>query len=235
MNNNTIRLKIMQRLNKLSSRDYDNIECWQMVEAFNKAQLTWCRRQLHGMNKKQEGDEESKRRIDDLQVLLKDLPVTRFVTKDRYVEIESLPNDYFEYKRVSVKASVPECSNKRNMVVYLGEEGNLEILLKDENKKPNFPWGETFATLKGNKVLIYTNNEFTVNEGVLVYYQLPRNIEITGCMNLTTGAIPTVDVESMFKDDIVELIIDEAAKIIAGDIESFNQQQIADNEVESNN
>ena len=37
MNNATIQLKVQQRLNKLASQDYDNIECWQIVEAFNKA------------------------------------------------------------------------------------------------------------------------------------------------------------------------------------------------------
>jgi len=50
MNNNTLLLKLKQRLNKLDSQDYDNIECWQAVEAFKKAQVEWCRRQLHGSN-----------------------------------------------------------------------------------------------------------------------------------------------------------------------------------------
>ncbi len=45
MNNATIQLKIQQRLNKLASNDFDNIECWQIVEAFNKGQVSWCRRQ----------------------------------------------------------------------------------------------------------------------------------------------------------------------------------------------
>jgi hypothetical protein len=40
MNNATIQLKIQQRLNKLASSDYDNIECWQIVEAFNKGQVS---------------------------------------------------------------------------------------------------------------------------------------------------------------------------------------------------
>ena len=61
----------MQRLNKLASNDYDNIECWQIIEAFNKAQIEWCRRQLHGNNMYKEGDEmHLRRRIDDLQLLL---------------------------------------------------------------------------------------------------------------------------------------------------------------------
>jgi len=72
MLNSTLVIKLKQRLNKLDSQDYDNIECWQVVEAFNKAQVEWARRQLHGINVVKEGDEGSTRRKDDLQVLLTD-------------------------------------------------------------------------------------------------------------------------------------------------------------------
>ena len=57
MLNSTITIKVKQRLNKLDSQDYDNITCWQIVESFNKAQVEWSRRQLHGVNVLKEGDE----------------------------------------------------------------------------------------------------------------------------------------------------------------------------------
>ena len=99
MNNATIQLKIKQRLNKIASLDYDNIECWQIVEAFNKGQVAWCRRNLHGLNVKQTGDEQSKRRIDDLQILLKE-EVINLSKRDLYYESSLiLPGDYMEWKR----------------------------------------------------------------------------------------------------------------------------------------
>jgi hypothetical protein len=70
MDVNTTILKIKQRLNKLDSSDYDNIQCWQIREAINKAQLEWIRRQVHGVNLTKEGDEETRMRVDDLQPLL---------------------------------------------------------------------------------------------------------------------------------------------------------------------
>ncbi len=85
MNNQILRLKLKQRLNKLASNDYDNIEDWQILEAFNKAQIEWVRRMLHGNNLYKEGDELSKRRIDDLQILLTELNLTGAVT-DGYFE-----------------------------------------------------------------------------------------------------------------------------------------------------
>ena len=41
MLNQTLIIKLKQRLNKLSSNDFDNIENWQILEAFNKAQIEW--------------------------------------------------------------------------------------------------------------------------------------------------------------------------------------------------
>lgn len=234
MNNATIQLKIQQRLNKLASQDYDNIECWQVVEAFNKAQVTWCRRQLHGMNQMREGDEQSKRRIDDLQILLKEEKINLSV-QDKYVESGELPADYFEWKRVTGDAKNDCCQDARRMVIYLAEEANVDELLRDKNKQPSFNWGETFCTLKTNKVRIYTNDEFKMENAILSYYKQPTRIEIEGCVDPYTKVLSTVDIECEFKDDIIELFVDEAVKILAGDLESFNQVQTATGQVEGNN
>lgn len=235
MNNTIIQLKIKQRLNKLDSADYDNIDCWKIVEAFNKGMVSWCRRNLHGTNLKNTGDEQSKRRIDDLQILLKEEPITLTKKELYYESTLPLPDDYFEWKRVSAKADNGCCDKKRKLLIYLVEEGNIDELLRDAHKKPDYKWGETFCTLKSNKILIYTNDEFSVENAKLSYYRQPVRIEIAGCVDPYTQQLSLVDIECEFKDDIVELFVDEAAKILAGDIESFNQQQISSSQVEENN
>jgi hypothetical protein len=235
MNNATILLKIQQRLNKLASNDYDNIEAWQSIEAFNKGQVAWCRRQLHGMNTKQEGDEQSKRRIDDLQIILTAVPITLAKQDGYFTTTTGLPVDYFEYKRVSAKAIDDCCKDPRRMVIYLAEEANVDELLRDKMKQPSFKWGETFCTFEDGELKIYTNDEFKVPTGTLHYYRQPRRIEIIGVVDPYTNVVSVVEVESEFKDDINELFVDEAAKILAGDIESFNQAQTAAQQVEGNN
>lgn len=234
MDNTTIQLKIRQRLNKLASNDFDNIECWQVVEAFNKGVVVWCRRNLHGLNIKQTGDEQSKRRIDDLQVILTEEKI-QLQKRDGYFESDILPSNYFEWKRLSGKAKNDCCNDTRRMVIYLAEEANVDELLRDKMKQPNFAWGETFCTLKDNRIRIYTNNEFEIPDAMLSYYRQPRRIEIAGCVDPYTEQQSGVDVECEFKDDLIELFIDEAVKILAGDHESFNQQQTASQQVEGNN
>lgn len=242
MNNSAIQLKIKQRLNKLASNDYDNIECWQVVEAFNKAQYDWCRRNLHGINTLQEGAEQSIRRIDDLQILLTNSSMALY-NKQVYFETSDLPTDYFQWNRVTVFGKNDCCENKR-FVTYLAEKTNVDELLRDKNKKPNFEWGETFCTLSDNKIQIYTNGEFEISKAVLSYYRFPTRIQINGCTDpylsnpTPTGAgvvVSTANVDCEFKDDLVEILIDEAVKILAGDIESFNIMQVAQQSVEGNN
>jgi hypothetical protein len=234
MLNETLRIKLKQRLNKLSSNDFDNIESWQILEAFNKAQIEWVRRQLHGNNIYKEGDEMSKRRVDDLQILLEELKLTGTV-EDKYFQTDNFPVDtYLEFKRVSIEATNDCCSTPRSMTVYLAEEANVNLIYRDELKRPDFEWGETFCTLIGNTIRIY-KRDFTVVKPVLTFYRKPRLVEFAGILNPYTGVASIVDVICEFKDDIVELIIDETAALIAGDIENIIQMQREQQAAERNN
>jgi hypothetical protein len=230
----TIKLKVQQRLQKLASFDYNNLHDWQIVEAFNKGTVEWCRRQLSGINISKTGDESSKRRIDDLQVLLNTIPFNA-TKRDGYYESELLPDNYFEWKRVSATATNECCNIPRPMVIYLAEETNLDVLKRDFHKKPNFEWAETFATIESNRVKIHTNNEFELSNIKLTYYRQPIRIQVPGVSDPYTGTFPTSEIVSEFKDDIVELLITECVEILANDIESFSQSQVADNSAEQNN
>lgn len=232
MLNSTIVIKIKQRLNKLDSQDYDNIECWQVVESFNKAQVEWVRRQLHGINIVKEGDEASTRRIDDLQALMVSQNLTP--NDQQYYYSADIPSDYLQWKRVDTFARQGCCDNRR-MTIYLAEEANLNQLLRDDAKKPSFAWAETFATLKNNQVNVYTNGDFDIASMALTYYRQPVKIQIQGCVDPYTNTETLQNVECELKDDIIEVIIDEAASIIAGDIESTNQFSRGTDTAERNN
>lgn len=230
MNVQLIPIKIKQRLNKLDSNDYDNLECWQYVEAFNKAQRDWCRVQLHGGNQYREGDEQSKRRIDDLQILLTtaDLPSSK---KGLYFETETIPKDYLEYKRLDVEAKA-DCG-KASLTSDLIEEANVNEYLNDWSLQPSFEWRETFHTLSENTLKVYTNGEFQITGVKLMYYRQPKDISLEDCP--TIDGQDNGDIDPEFKDDIVEVLIDEAVSILAGDIESPNASVLAGNRVNKNN
>jgi len=348
MNNATLQIKFKQRLNKLASNDYDNIQCWQIVEVFNKAQISWCRRQLHGTNQFGEGDEQSKKRVDDLQILLKTLPLTGvdipyddkygYFRADNFVTIYN--SDYLEYKRVETfgiqvwpgsevlepatteiteipmydihgtqgatyagndptgwneanadiqtyidnvnnyGSNIPSflansefdengygpivgyetvsttiegtgtntiapvlapgadkercCTDPRTMTVYLSEVANTDVILRDPLKNPDFEWCETFCTLQSNQIRIW-RKDFFIIDPKLIYYRKPRMIQVQGCIDPYTSNQSLTDITCEFKDDIVELMIDEAVSILAGDISDVNTYQRGDNMSEKNN
>jgi hypothetical protein len=222
MTNTLLQIKIKQRLNKLASLDYDNLECWQIQEAFNKAQLEWVRRQIYGMHQRKESSEQTTGLIDDLRILL----TTKVLTpadKDLFYEGD-LPADYFYYVRVDAMAK-SACCPERRMTVYEVEEANMGLLLTSDTKGPSFEWAETLSTLVGDKVRVYTNDEFDITNMNLVYYRRPKDVKFNGCVDASTGSPISADVVCEFKDDIAEILVDEAAAILAGDIESMNQYQ----------
>jgi hypothetical protein len=231
MNVQKIPLKIKQRLQKLDSSDYTNLECWQFIEAYNKAQIEWVRTALDTRNPKREGAESSLKRMVDLDVLLESTDILGTNRKE-YFESATLPTDYLQYRRLVVYGDKGDCVDQR-LDCDLMEEGNVNDLLKDYNSKPSFEWRETFSTLIGNKLRVYTNNEFKVSKVELIYYRKPVEINLSNCPDITGQLGVNQDPE--LRDDVVELIIDDAAAILAGDIESINQIQILKNRSDKNN
>lgn len=224
MTNNLLQIKFKERLNKLASMDYDNIECWQIQEAFNKAQLEWVRRNIQGLNQKKELPEQTTGMIDNIQVLLTQKEFVSLVKRPTYYESELIPENYLGFVRVSASAQ-SECCPSRSLSVFLGEEANVEAITGDSFKSPNFEWAQTFCTLTGNKVRIYTDGKFDITEAKISYYRKPLNVGFANCANIDTGGAYTADVECEFKDDIVEIIIDEAVAILAGDIADLTNYQ----------
>lgn len=222
MDNNLLRIKFLQRLNKLASFDYDNIECWQITEAFNKAQREWFRRHVHGINVRKESTEQSQVLIDDLQKFNKSVELSG-TNKKLFFETDQIPSDYAHFIRLSSFGDKEPCTN-REVTVYLAEEANADLLLTDVLKGPDFEWAETFATMFSDKFKIYTNNKFVITKSVLYYYRKPADIQFDGCINPSTGQTGN-DQSCEFRDDVTELIIDEAVAVLAGDIDNFNQYQ----------
>jgi hypothetical protein len=231
MNNNLLQIKIKQRLNKLASFDYDNIECWQIQEAVNKAQIEWTRRQLYGINSRKEGAEKTSGLVDDLQRLLKfeKLPM---VESGIYYQ-GNIPTDYLHYVRTDVFAK-KECCPARRMTTYQVEEANISIILENKDKQPNFDWAETVTTLVSNRLRVYTNGEFDIDDTYLYYFRKPREVQFVNCFDIQNNTTFTADQEMEFNDDVAEVIIDQAVAILAGDIESIIQYQREQTAVQTN-
>ncbi len=215
--------KYKARLNKSDSGDYDNLWNYQVEETYNKGKIEVIRRMKRGKNVTKEGDEETRDRVDDLQLLLKEkiMSVGQYPI---YVDTQAFPSDYLYYKRITPFATKNACKRNR-LKCYLREEANVDVLLSDWDSQPSFDFEETFHTIQGNKIRIYHNKDFKVEEALLTYYKQPRFI------NFVKGKPENLE----FKDDLEEMFIDEGIKIMAGDLELINAKTLAESRIENNN
>lgn len=215
---------IKQRLQKQDTNFNSNILDEEFEDAVRKGLNSWIRRQHHGSNIFKEGDEQSEQRVDDLQILLTDKKIS-VNNKGVYSELTLLPSNYRYYKRLTPIVSKDNCK-KVTIKSYFVEEGNVDDYLKDWTFKPSFKFEETFHTLVSNKFRIYHNNDFVVDEALLTYYRNPAHI-----------SFKKADYDKVWewKDDVAELIIDEAVKILAGDIENPNAYELANERSEKDN
>lgn len=231
MTNAQLQIKIKERLNKLASQDYENIECWQVAEAFNKAQLEWVRRQINGVNQLRHGEGSSQVNYDDIQKLMTTVALPGQNQENSWVS-QKYPSNYLYYSSMYALGK-NDCCPERNIIVYLVDKADLFVILRDANKKPSFEWGETVAIMADNTFIIYTNGEFEITETNFTYYRKPVMVSFEGCTDISTG-LPSLNVECEFKDDVAEILVDEAVSILAADIESFNQYNRAKTAVQNN-
>jgi hypothetical protein len=224
MKSSEVIVKVKTGLNKLDSQDYQNIDVWIIQQEYNKAAIDWTRGQLNGMNIRREGKEQSAINIDDLQILLKSDKLSG-IDKGIYFMSQKLPKDYIRHSRTTPYVSRGTCSTPKTIVSELVEEGNVMVYLKDFNNQPSFDFEQTFHTLVSNKVRIYHNKDFEIKEADLLYYREPKYVSFPNAP-LPNGGVG-VDEEIEFKKDIVELIVELTIKNIAGNIESINRMQIA--------
>ena len=220
-----IALKIRQRLNKADTQDDENLPIYVIVEAYNKGQLNIVNKLSSKNNTYKTGVESTIFRIDDLQCLINsELKTLSTVKKSDHYLTELLPDDYLRYIRTFCIGKVPNC-NSKEIFIYLQEESNLNTLLNNDLINPSFEWGETIATITENKLKVFTQNKFEINKVYLTYLRKPRAIDIAGYIKKDGSLSTNIDPE--LPDDLVEMSIDEACRILSGDMQNQFSNQIA--------
>ena len=213
-----------QGLEKFDTASYANFQNWDYEDSFNKGLTDWYRRQDWGTNQRQEGEESSDMVSDDLQVFLTEKKMSVADLKT-YSDTLKIPTNYRYYNRLSVYASKGNCKKVLIPSVFI-ENSNVDAYLSDWGKSPSFEFEQCFHVILGNKFRIYTNEEFKIDYVRLFYFRAPKKISC---------AILDLDTEWEIKEDVAELIIDEAIKNMAGAIENIAANQLAEKRTINNN
>ncbi len=225
MNSKIAIQRIDNALEKQASNSNANLNNWDKEDALNKALNDWIRRQIHGTNPHREGSEESEMRVDDLQPILIPEKKISVTNGPIFSDTTKLPEDYRYYNRLTVIASKGECGDVRIKSTFV-ENANVDDLLQDWTFSPSFDFEQAFHIMSSNKFRVYHNDEFKIEEVKLSYYKNPQKIS---CEK------KDFDNTWQWKDDVAELIIDEAIKLLSGNIEAQNAFALAKARVEENN
>lgn len=215
--------RIDQALEKLDTETNANFDWWAKEDALNKACNDWVRRQFHGTNQYKEGQEESTTRVDDLQVLLREVSL-KFVNGNNYADTSKLPKNYRYYNLLTVFATKDDCNNIQIPSLFV-ENSNVNDYLSDWTISPDFDFEQCFHVLLDNHFRIFKSN-YKIERVLLSYYKNPDYIDCSK---------KKMDKVWEWKDDVAEVIIDEAVKLLAGNIEYSSAFQLANNRVENNN
>lgn len=232
MTTREIIIKVKKRVNKDDTNDFDNLSLFSIIEAYNKAQLNVVN-YLSGLNNiYKSGIESTTKRIDNLSTLLNPTPLELTVTKaDKYYISQSFPQNYMRYVSSYSLAKNNKCDSKR-ILHFPYEEGNIELINRNDNQNASFEWGEAPITIANNQLKIHSNNQFDVLNTYLTYLKYPINIDIQGYIKQDGTPSTTIDPE--LPDDVVEMCIDETVRIIQGDIQNPLGIQVAMQNIQRN-
>lgn len=213
-----------QALEKQDTNAFANLTNWDYEDSYNKALTDWYRRQDWGTNQRREGEESSEMITDDLQVFLtsKKLSVSNY---EIFGETAKLPLNYRYYNRLALKVEKDGCIQS-TFPSKFRENANVDVLLSDWNTQPSFDFEQAFHVLLSNKFKVYTNGDFKILSAELYYFKAPKKISCE---------LKDMEVEWEVKEDVAELIIDEAIKNLGGNIQHITAAQTAENRTTINN
>lgn len=93
-----------------------------------------------------------------------------------------LPEDYFDLSNAYALATKGSCQRQKISLFEIKDE-NRNNILSDEFSKPSFKYREAPYSIASDKIKVYTNDEFQVENVLLSYYRYPVQIGLKDSEN----------------------------------------------------
>lgn len=159
------------------------------------------------------------------------------IKKDNLIETEdedyfqtfSLPDDYFDFVNIEVKASKGSCKNEILLANEVKAE-NTHLYLNDENTKPSFLYRETFYHFSEKGVTIY-KDDFKISKVYLDYYKKIGEVDIAGYVK--EDGTQSTDVDTDIPDNLIPIFVNAIVKAFSQSQGDLNNYQISNNELVS--
>jgi hypothetical protein len=211
--------KIDMKLNKKVSSEHQNIPLEDKILALNEAQIKLIKRKISTNNNYNLGLDSFKKRYEDLQVLVETFEQLSVVNtsngayssfsgnlnllKEKYM----LPLDLFAL------CTKGQCSGRPLYISKIIKHGDLSTYMGNKNYIPSFEYQESIAVISDNKITVYTDGTFNVDNISLSYIRYPQLIDYEGYIKFDGTPSTTQDSElpDYLADELLDLTVLELA------------------------
>lgn len=234
--------KIDQRLNKLSSNAHQEIQLEDKILALNEAQLSLIKTKLSGGQSvpNRLGLDAFKKRYEDIGNLIVDFDKNSLSLNEVNpslnqweADLSKLQPKYMFYADAYVKADKGIC---KDHIIWINKEllkhGDVQFFLNNEHYKPSFEYQETFNSITGGKISIFTDGTFTPKKLFVLYIRYPDYIDKEGYVKFDGQASETTNCE--LKDYLEDELLDEAVLNLSMFTENMSAAQSAQARINTN-
>lgn len=213
--------KIDLKLNKVAALDHQVIPLENKILALNEAQLKLVKLKMNPNNPLGLGMDSFKKRYEDLEVLIEQQathPLTLVLNDPKLNEwaadLSLLLPEYMFYIDSYFLASKRTCENK---IIYVNKDlvkhSDVITLLTNTNYRPSFEYEESFCTISGFKLNVYTDGTFTPTLIYVSYVRYPQQIDYPGYVKFdgTNSAHSNSELPEYLEDELLNLAIQELA------------------------
>lgn len=213
--------QVRRKLNRINSNYSNYIGVPDLDEYLNEALQVWVK------NKSTVAEINSSIRNDLSEIEIKDHSLKFSQRKGKVVA--ELPKDYLKGLRRIAKATLDDCKSK-TIKIEIVRSDEVENLLDNPYKTPNFMWGETIGDEAHDGLHIWTDGEFTIEEVIIDYIRKPKEIR---CPSLLDSGSYTIGSKIYSVDQGLELtrnyqvneITDLATLFVLRDISDSQEYQ----------
>lgn len=229
--------KFKLEYDKLDSNDYPKVEIPQIILFLNKSQRITVEK-AYNPDDNGKGFETDQLSIDDLEAIhIKNNPLLAYTLtgsnpNEYSIDLSQLTYEYLHLTRSYSYGKNDVCGTQiLKNIQYTHNE--LNEVLTDPNRNPNFYWQEIPIVISQNKVFGYTDGTFSLTTGKLEYLRVPTQMDMAGYTHF--DGTPSTNVDCEFPDYMQERILSLALMIAKGVVsDQFGVQKNA-NELQIQN
>jgi len=222
--------KIDQRLNKLSSNDHQKIQLEDKILALNEAQLKLIKQKFTGVSTPSKmGFGAFTKRYQDIGKLLVDFNENSLSLEEEdpninqwTAKLSELNPEMMLYADAYVIADKGKCKDR---VIWINKDlvkhGDIQFLINNVDFKPSFEYQETFNTITGGDISIYTDGTFTPKELKILYVRYPQKIDKEGYTDFDGNPSINQDCE------LIEYLEDELLDLTVANLADYTENMSA--------